>query len=110
MKLRLWSNVFLVVAGVAAGLAIAWVDSRPSWDDTGISAAAIFLAAFILGALSSNQAWMSALAVGVWIPLLGIIRSRNYASGLALAFAFAGAYAGWAVRKLLGKLASPVAS
>ncbi len=34
----------LLAAAVAVGLLIAWVDSRPNWDDTGILVGAILLA------------------------------------------------------------------
>jgi hypothetical protein len=90
----------LFVVALGLGLAIAYVDSRPNWDDTGVTAAAILLTCGMLGALGPKQPWLWALAVGLWIPLLGIALSRNYGSLLALAVAFAGAYAGMALRKI----------
>src|SRR5258708_25684584 len=93
----------LFIAALIAGLAITWVDSRPSWDDTGMTALFILVATFILGALLPRQAWLSALAVGAWIPLLGVIRAGNYGAVLALVFAFAGAYAGAFGRRLLSR-------
>jgi hypothetical protein len=93
----------LLIAALMAGLAITWVDSRPSWDDTGITALFILVTTLALGAMRPRQAWLSALAVGVWIPLLGVIRSGNYGAVLALVFAFAGAYAGAFGRRLLNR-------
>ena len=91
-------KMLLVIALTIGGL-IAYVDSRPKWDDTGVTAAAIFLVCGTLGAARPNRPWLWALAVGVWIPLLGITMSRNFGTLLALPIAFAGAYVGMAIRK-----------
>ena len=90
----------LFVVALGLGLAIAYVDSRPNWDDTGITAAAILVSCGLLGALGPKQPWLWALAVGLWIPLFGIALSQNYGSLLALGVAFVGAYAGMALRKI----------
>jgi len=39
----------LLIAAVTIGLAIAWVDSRPHWDDSGITAGSLLLSAGVLG-------------------------------------------------------------
>jgi hypothetical protein len=80
-----------------AGLGAAYIDSRPNWDDTGILAFGILLAAGLIGCLTVRRPWLVGLAVGIWIPLYGILAHHNFASLLALAFALAGAYAGWAL-------------
>ena len=77
----------LTLAALTTGLLIAWVDSRPRWDDTAVSAAALLVASAVFGALRPARAWRWALLVGVWIPLIGIGQHRNYGSLLALAFA-----------------------
>ena len=89
----------LVPLALTLGLAIAYVDSSPGWDDTGVSAAAVLGASGLFGVLYPARPWLWALAVGVWIPVSGIVREFNYASLLALVFSFAGAYAGAVVRK-----------
>ncbi len=94
-------NKVLFVAALAIGAGIAYVDSRPNWDDSGVTAAAILVSCGILGAAGPSRAWLWALAVGLWIPLLGIALHRNYGSLLALPFAFAGAFAGMALRRML---------
>jgi len=91
----------LVPLALLFGLAIAYVDSSPGWDDTGVSAAAVLGASGLFGVLYPARPWLWALAVGVWIPAYEIIREFNYASLLALVFSFAGAYAGAVVRKRL---------
>jgi hypothetical protein len=84
----------ILVIAIILGLIITWVDSLPNWDDTGISATLIFIVAGLTGFIYPLRPFIWALAVSVWIPLLGIIVSNNYSSLLALLFGFAGAYLG----------------
>jgi hypothetical protein len=93
--------IMLVPLALVLGLTIAYVDSSPGWDDTGVSAAAVLGTSGLFGLLYPARPWLWALAVGVWIPASGIFREFNYASLLALVFSFAGAYAGAVVRKRL---------
>jgi hypothetical protein len=91
--------LFPVALGI--GLLIAYVDSRPNWDDSGITALALFTASAACGALSPKRCWLWALAIGMWIPVQSIVMSGNYSSVLVLVFSFAGAYAGLAGRKMM---------
>ncbi len=93
------ARVRLIIA-LVVGAAIAYVDSRPTWDDTGITAGALLITCAVLGALGPKRPWLWALAVGGWIPALGIL-SHNYGSLVALVFPFAGAYGGMAVRRVV---------
>ncbi|HET6327891.1 MAG TPA: hypothetical protein VFG04_24625 [Planctomycetaceae bacterium] len=96
----------LLPLAVCFGLLIAYVDSRPNWDDTGITALAIVFICGVLGAIGPERPWLWTLAVGAWIPIYEIPSSRNFGSLLALVMAFVGAYAGMGARKLLGGLKS----
>lgn len=89
----------LVPLALALGFTIAYVDSSPGWDDTGVSAAAVLGSSGLFGLLYPARPWLWALAVGTWIPAFGIVREFNYASLLALVFSFAGAYASALVRR-----------
>ena len=89
------------------GLAIAYVDSRPTWDDTGITVLAVLAASGGLGLLSPKRPWLWALAVGIWIPLYAVLRTHNYGALLALVFGFVGAYAGAGFRLVLQKVVHP---
>jgi hypothetical protein len=89
----------LLPVAVCLGLSIAYVDSRPNWDDTGITALALVLSCGVLGVLGPERPWLWALAIGAWIPAYGIASSRNFGSLLAIVFAFVGAYAGMGARK-----------
>jgi hypothetical protein len=91
----------LLLIALALGLLIAYVDSRPNWDDAGVIAMTLFLGCGALGAVGPKRPWLWALAVGLWVPAWGIAHANNYGSLLALLFAFAGAYAGMGIRKTL---------
>jgi hypothetical protein len=94
---NLMQNVLLAL-GALAGLFFAYVDSRPTWDDTGILAGAILLTCGLIALIGYRRPWLLALMVGAWIPLRGIFITQNYFSLIALIIAFIGAYGGWVVR------------
>ena len=89
-----------ILIGIAAllGLFSLYVDTRPTWDDTGVLAGAILLVCGLIALVGYQRPWLLALAVGAWIPLYEILVSRNFGSVIALIIAFIGAYAGWAFR------------
>jgi hypothetical protein len=103
----------LLFAAVTIGLAIAWVDSRPHWDDSGISAGALLLTAGVLGTIGPRRPWLWALGVGLWIPLYLIVdrlAAHNFTPEavsyvVILAFPMAGAYAGMALRRIMAAAA-----
>ena len=99
--MRKTPSIGLLLAAIVLGLLIAWVDSRPTWDDAGITAGALFLTAAFFGALRPFHAAVWALAVGVWVPLFGIVLRHNFGSLLALAVALFGAYAGAIARRFV---------
>jgi len=99
-------NVLLAVA-VLAGLFSAYVDSRPTWDDTGILAGGLLLISGLLTLLGHRKPWLIALAVGLWIPLHDIYLSHDFLMLLVLLFPLVGAYAGWAVRLGIRKTLHP---
>ena len=84
-----------IVVALAAGLALARVDSRPAFDDTGVMAVALALAAFVVvlldGSARALRAAMLAVLVGIWIPVLEL---SPVSSGPLLALGFAAAGAG----------------
>jgi hypothetical protein len=51
------SKVLLPIA-LGLGLLIAYVDSRPNWDDSGITALALLACSGLCGALEPNRPWL----------------------------------------------------
>jgi hypothetical protein len=93
----------LVLAGaLLIGLSIAYVDSRPAWDDSGITAFALLAAGGLIGLLVRRRPWLYALVLGVWIPLWGAIVKGNFGLALVLPIPFAGVYLGWWLRRNYG--------
>ncbi len=92
----------LFAVATILGLAIAYIDSLPTWDDTGITAGVVFITAGILGALGPERPWLWAACVGGFIPLFGILHGWNWGSLLALGIALVGAYGGMLVRRAVG--------
>jgi hypothetical protein len=95
-------NKLLLAAALLCGLFFAYVDSRPSWDDTGVLVGAIVLSSGMLGALGPRRPWLWALAVGAPMPLYNFfVTHQPPASAVAIVFALVGAYAGAGLRKLV---------
>ena len=96
-------KVFLLWSALAmiSGIAVAWNDARPNWDDSGISAFLVFFCASIFGYLASRKPWLIALVVAAWIPLYSIVSTHNYGGLLAFIPGFIGAYAGFFFRKTI---------
>jgi len=93
------TSVILLVPAIILGVAIAWIDSRPTWDDTGISVLMILVASAAFGFITAERPWLTALAVSIWIPLFGILSTHNFGSLLALVPGFAGAYLGYLFKR-----------
>jgi len=94
----------LLVAAVVFGLLVTYVDSRPTWDDTGITVFALLIGSGIVGLLAQKRPWIFALAIGVWLPLWYILTRHDLSMLIVLAFPFIGIYAGWLLRLGLRKI------
>jgi uncharacterized membrane protein YeaQ/YmgE (transglycosylase-associated protein family) len=91
--------IIVLVLSTIAGIAIAWIDSRPKWDDTGITVFMVLCTATLFGYFSPKKPWLIALAVSIWIPLFDIASSNNFGSLIALIPGFIGAYFGQFIKK-----------
>lgn len=105
---------FLLALAVLMGLFIAYVDSRPTWDDTGITVGAIVLSSGLLTLLGYRRPWLIALAIGLWLPIYEIYKSHNFSLPNLILFplvilliASIGAYGGWFVRLGIQKTFHP---
>jgi hypothetical protein len=92
-------HVAALVVAIAAGIAIALVDSSPGWDSTGITAGLLGLGAAAAAAIGRDRPWLWALLVGLPTPLLETVRDGNTGSWLAMVFAAGGAAIGWTVAR-----------
>jgi len=97
----------LLALGLLAGLLLAYVDSLPKWDDTGILVGMLLLTSGLLALLGYRRPWLLALAVGLWIPLHDVFVLHDARIFLVLLIPFVGAYAGWAVHLALRKTLHP---
>lgn len=81
------------MAALAAGLVLAWIDTRPSFDDTGVLVALLIIAgvgvAILDGAPSTGVAWLLGLLVGGPTPIVEVLNGGQAASLVALVFALA---------------------
>jgi hypothetical protein len=91
-------QLLLFLLAIALGHVFTYIDSRPTFDDTGILAFSIAIVCAILAFIYPRRPWLWALGVGIWIPLHNLIHNGNFGSLLALAFALAGAYLGACLR------------
>jgi hypothetical protein len=91
----------LVAAALAAGLAIGFIDSRPTWDDTSITVGALFTVSAAIAAIAGRRPWLWGLLVGMWIPIFEIRPGGPAAPMAALLFAFIGSVLGWVVGQFL---------
>jgi hypothetical protein len=88
-------SIVAAVLSVIGGLAIAYVDSRPGYDDTGVTAVLLIAVAAPAAAIGGTRPWLWAVLVGVWTPLIEVSSGGSTGSLLALAFAAAGAAVGY---------------
>jgi hypothetical protein len=82
----------LALVAAAIGLTLGYLDSRPSWDDTGITAGLLLLTSAMVAGLSGRRPWLWALLIGIWIPLLEVWGAAGLASVAALAISTVGAF------------------
>ena len=100
------TDVAMASIAVALGTSIAYIDSRPYWDDAGVTSFVLLVFAAFLGFLVPRRVWLWAIGIGVWVPLLAFVRLPAVASApmfLVLVLTFAGAYGGRYLRVLMDK-------
>ena len=87
-------TIAAAATALAGGIGIALVDSRPDFDDTGITAVGLLVAGALAAALDGRRPLLWAVLVRSWIPLLEIPAARSSAPLAALVFAGIGAVVG----------------
>jgi hypothetical protein len=93
--------LILIVLALLAGLIIGWIDTRPNWNDTGVTVGLIFISSFVLGLFSGKNAWILALIIGLCITSLNFLVSSRLDSAISLVISLAGVYGGFALKHLI---------
>lgn len=96
MRLTFWLMLALTLA---FGCLLGWVDTRPGWDDTGITVMALFIASALAGILMPRFAWLWALTLGGPLAAFDHIVIGNSGGLAGLLVALVGSYGG----ALIGK-------
>ncbi|MEO8480167.1 MAG: hypothetical protein ABI542_11105 [Gemmatimonadota bacterium] len=84
-------------AALVLGCAIAYIDTRPTWDDTGVTVGLVVLVAGSLAAVSPPMRWLIGLAVGVPVLVMNVLASGGWSSSIAVAVAIMAAGVGGAI-------------
>jgi len=103
---NLMQNLLLGIAALA-GLFSLYVDTRPTWDDTGILVGGLLLVSGLLTLFGHRRPWLIGLAVGSWIPVYEIYKSHDLMMLVILFIPLIGAYGGWLVRLGIQKTFHP---
>jgi hypothetical protein len=90
-----------LAVALAAGAAVGWIDSRPGWDDTGVTVGALLLASGALAAARPRAWWGVALATGLPVPLFNGLAGGGFASVAALPVTLVAAGVGGLVGRTL---------
>ncbi|MBI1389093.1 MAG: hypothetical protein GC154_11660 [bacterium] len=61
--------ISIALLALTAGVAIAWLDTRPNWDDAGVTAGMLVIASAIAGALGAPW-WLAAGLVAA--PMIAV--------------------------------------
>lgn len=93
-------ELIAAVVAVAFGLGVAWMDSRPGFDATGITAGSLLITGAVAAFIARRRPWLWALAAGIWVPVFEIRDASMLAPLAALVFAGIGAAVGWFAGRL----------
>ncbi|HEX7950046.1 MAG TPA: hypothetical protein VF494_06840 [Candidatus Limnocylindrales bacterium] len=86
---------------IAFGFVVAGVDSRPAWDDTGVTAGLLVVGAALAAALDGRRPWLWTLLVGAPLAIIEVPATGSAASLVGLLFAGIGASLGLLLRRTL---------
>jgi len=84
---------------LAIGAGIGYVDSRPTWDDTGITVGALVLVGGLLGYLRPHSSWITGLLLGIPVLVFNYMLHGNLQSLAALVVSLIAAVLGGLVGK-----------
>jgi uncharacterized membrane protein (UPF0136 family) len=76
------------------GSAIGYVDSRTTWDDAGITAAALVVTAGLVSVFRPRVWWSIGIVVGLPVVIFNVSLHRNWGASMALVFSVVAAAIG----------------
>jgi hypothetical protein len=92
-------ELILAALAVTMGAGVAWMDTRPTWDDTGVTVVTLFFAAGPAAGVGLRW-WAAALLVPA--PLLvAELPSAGWGISVSLAFTGAGSLLGATLRRMV---------
>ncbi len=89
----------LLIIAALTGIFIAYVDSRPTWDDAAITALALLLSGAIIGMFVRKRPWLYGIVIGISLPVVGLLTKHDFWMLAVLVIPLAGVYAGRASRR-----------
>ena len=96
-----------IVLAIVAGIGIAMIDNQPGYDDTGVTAAGLAIAALVAVLIEGSGRVLRvaaiAVLVGIWIPIFEIAAPGTYGSLLSFVFSAVGAFIGWVIVRGLAR-------
>jgi hypothetical protein len=93
------AELILAAFAVTMGAGVAWMDTRPTWDDTGVTVGTLVLAAgYVAGA--GLRWWAAALLVATPI-LVAELPNAGWSIAVSLAFTGVGSLLGATVRRMV---------
>lgn len=91
------ADIAAAIVALVLGACIAYVDSRATWDDAGVTAAALVVAAGLVSVARPTRWLPIGIVVGVPCVAYNVMRAGRWDSAIAIAFALAGAAIGGAI-------------
>ncbi|HEY9165987.1 MAG TPA: hypothetical protein VIS48_07490 [Candidatus Kryptonia bacterium] len=98
MRMKHWA---VLVLSVTAGMLVGYIDSRPTWDDTGITVAAIIGTGLIIGFIERRRSWLWALSIACGFSVFQLNSNHVSVTLAVLAFSLLGTYLGALVRRAI---------
>lgn len=97
-----WKDAAAIAVAIGIGCAVGFVDSRPNWDDTGVTVGLLVLTALVLACIRPRVAWVSGLAVSVPVVLFNAITRGGFGSLVGVAISMVSAGIGYGLGRALG--------
>jgi hypothetical protein len=96
-RARIPGGVVSRVLALVIGAVIGFIDSRPHWDDTGVTAAMVLLSAAVLAGIWPRLHWQLACCIAIPIVLFNLVTTGRVDAVVAIVIALIGSALGRAI-------------